>query len=219
MTFSITYITAENYVLALSHDEVVHMKGSLINKMPGDLWQKLANVRTLLGYMFGHPGKKSLFMGMEFGQWREWDFESSLDWHVLEQPAHRALQRYVADLNEIYRQEPALWQEDYQPHGFQWIDCQDIANSIVAFIRRGGGEQVIFVCNFTANYHPHYRIGVPEAGFYQELLNSDAGDYWGSGKGNLGGRESEPIACHQFSQSLNLVIPPLSVLVLKRRAT
>ncbi|WP_287129085.1 1,4-alpha-glucan branching protein GlgB [Candidatus Cyanaurora vandensis] len=217
MTFSITYITAENYVLALSHDEVVHLKGSLINKMPGDLWQKMANVRTLLGYMYGHPGKKSLFMGMELGQWREWDYQSSLDWHVLEQPAHRALQHYVADLNELYRQEPCLWRDDYHPDGFSWIDCHDIANSVVAFIRRSGTEHMVIVCNFTPQFHPHYRIGVPESGFYQELLNSDAGDYWGSGKGNMGGRQTDAIACHQLPHSLNLVIPPLAVLILKRR--
>ncbi|WP_218080263.1 1,4-alpha-glucan branching protein GlgB [Anthocerotibacter panamensis] len=216
MTFSITYVASENYVLALSHDEVVHLKGSLINKMPGDLWQKLANVRTLLGYMYGHPGKKSLFMGMELGQWREWDFENSLDWHVLEQPGHQPLQRYVADLNDLYREEPALWEMDYTTGGFQWIDCHDISNSVVAFIRTGKNERLIFVCNFTPNFHSNYRIGVPERGFYQELLNSDAGEYWGSGKGNLGGKWSQDICCHQLPYSLDLAIPPLSVLILKK---
>ncbi len=219
MTFSITYAAAENYIVALSHDEVVHMKGSLINKMPGDLWQKLANVRTLMGYMYGHPGKKSLFMGMELGQWREWDFESSLDWHVLDLPAHRSLQRYLADLNELYVQEPALWEQDYVPGGFRWIDCQNIAESVVAFIRYSQHDHLIFVCNFTPQFYPSYRIGVPEAGFYQELLNSDAGDYWGSGKGNLGGVWTDHINCHQLPYSLNLAIPPLSVLILKRRTS
>jgi len=217
MTFSITYAAAENYVLALSHDEVVHMKGSLINKMPGDLWQKMANVRALLGYMYGHPGKKSLFMGMEIGQWREWDFDSSLDWHVLDQPAHRALQRYVADLNTLYTQESSLWAKDYQPDGFQWIDCRDSDNSVFSFIRRGPQDALIFVCNLRPEFHPRYRIGVPEAGFYQELLNSDAGDYWGSGKGNLGGCWSENYAFHQLPYSLNLALPPMSVLILKKR--
>ncbi len=215
MTFSITYVLAENYVVALSHDEVVHLKGSLINKMPGDLWQKFANVRALLGYMYGHPGKKSLFMGMELGQWREWDFQSSLDWHLLDDHNHRALQRYIADLNVLYREESALWAWDYEKEGFSWIDCEDRANSVFVFMRTGPEDRLIFVCNFTPRMHPHYRIGVPQRGFYREILNSDATYYAGSGKGNLGGRWSQDASFHQHPYSLDLVIPPLGILVLK----
>jgi 1,4-alpha-glucan branching enzyme len=219
LTFSMLYAYTENFVLALSHDEVVHGKGALIRKLPGDDWQKRANLRALFGYMFGHPGKKHLFMGMEFGQWDEWWHDKSLDWHLLEHPEHEGLRRWVADLGHTYQKEPALHQRDFGWDGFRWIDCNDADNTVYSFLRYAADPRdfLVFVCNFTPVARDWYRIGVPEPGFYAEILNSDAGVYGGSNQGNGGGVWAEPIPWHGFGHSLNLRLPPLGVLVLKLR--
>jgi 1,4-alpha-glucan branching enzyme len=214
LTFRMLYAFTENFILPLSHDEVTHGKASLLGKMPGDDWQKFANLRLLLGYMYSQPGKKLLFMGGELGQWREWHHEESLDWHLLQYQRHAQIQRWVKDLNEFYRSQPALHQLDCAPAGFEWIDGSDADHSIISFIRRGSstGSVVLAVCNFTPMTHFGYRVGVPQAGFWRELLNSDAGDYGGSGQGNLGGVEAEPLPCHGRQYSLKLTLPPLAVL-------
>jgi len=219
LTFSLMYAFSEQFILPLSHDEVVHMKGSLVSKMSGDGWQKFANLRAYYGYMYGHPGKKLLFMGGEFGQWKEWDYNYSLDWHLLAYEPHRGLSRLVQDLNRLYRQESALHEVDFEAVGFEWIDCTDSDQSVIAFMRhnRAGDEHLIFVCNFTPVPRHNYRIGVPEAGFYAELLNTDAAEYWGSGMGNFGGLHSDPIPWHYQPHSLNLTLPPLATLILKRQ--
>jgi 1,4-alpha-glucan branching enzyme len=216
LTFRMLYAFQENFILPLSHDEVVYGKGSLLTKMPGDDWQKFANLRLLLGYMYGQPGKKLLFMGGEFGQWSEWYHEASLDWHLLDYPRHAALQRWVEDLNRFYRQEPALFTQDFSPAGFQWIDCNDVMQSVITFLRKGqGGEIILVACNFTPVPRHNYRVGVPQGGFWQEVLNSDAPDYGGSGQGNLGGVEAAPIPFHGRYHSLNLTLPPLGVVFFK----
>jgi 1,4-alpha-glucan branching enzyme len=218
LTFSIWYAFSENFILPLSHDEVVYGKGSLLGKMPGDEWQKFANLRLLLGFMFTHPGKKLLFMGGEYGQTREWTHEESLDWHLLEHPLHQGVQKWVKDLNLIYRREPALFELDFERDGFEWIDFSDWAKSIISYIRRGrsSGDLILVVCNFTPEVREAYRIGVPKSGFWREILNSDAKEYGGSGQGNLGGIESRPTILHHRDYSLSLTLPPLSVLVFKR---
>ncbi|MFQ5576379.1 MAG: 1,4-alpha-glucan branching protein GlgB [Anaerolineae bacterium] len=220
LTFSLLYAFNENFILPLSHDEVVHMKGSMVSKMSGDDWQKFANLRAYYGFMLGHPGKKLLFMGGEFGQWAEWNHNYSLDWHQLNYPPHQGLQQLVRDLNHLYRSEPALFEVDFEPPGFQWIDANDSNNSVIAFMRRNraGDEHLIFVCNFTPLPRHNYRIGVPEAGFYRERINTDAADYWGSGMGNAGGLPSDNIPWHNLPHSLNLTLPPLSTLILRRAA-
>ena len=211
LTFRMLYAFHENFLLPLSHDEVVYGKGSLLTKMPGDDWQKFANLRLLLGYMYGQPGKKLLFMGGEFGQWSEWYHEASLDWHLLNEPRHAALQKWVEDLNRVYRREPALFTQDFSLAGFQWIDCNDWEQSVISFVRHGrDGEMVMVSCNFTPVPRYNYRVGVPSGGFWQEVLNSDAADYGGSGHGNLGGLEATPIPCHGRPYSLNLTLPPLA---------
>ncbi len=217
ITFSMWYHHSENYMLALSHDEVVHGKSNMLGKMPGDEWQKFANVRTLFTYMFTHPGKKTMFMSMEFGQWSEWNVWSDLEWPLLQYEPHQQLKRFFADLNKLYTHEPALYSCDFQEEGFQWIDCSDNRHSVVAFLRRGSDptEFVITVCNFTPQPHSHYRVGVPEAGFYTELFNSDARQYGGSNMGNLGGKWTEEWSFHSMPYSLDLCLPPLAVLVLK----
>jgi 1,4-alpha-glucan branching enzyme len=214
LTFHMLYAFSENFVLPLSHDEVAHGKSSLLGKMPGDDWQKFANLRLLLGYMYSQPGKKLLFMGSELGQWREWHYKESLDWHLLQYQRHAQIQRWVKDLNEFYRSQPALHQLDCDPAGFEWIDGSDADHSIISFIRRGSssGGAVLAVANFTPMTHFGYRVGVPLPGFWRESLNSDAGDYGGSGQGNLGGVEAEPVTCHGRQQSLKLTLPPLAVL-------
>ena len=195
------------------------MKGSLVDKMPGDLWQKFATLRVLYGYMYGHPGKKLLFMGGEFAQWREWNHDRSLDWHLLDYPMHASLRRYVQDLNAMYRAQPALYEADFDPSGFRWIDCNDNENSVVSIVRyaRRRDECVVMVFNFTPVPRVQYRVGVPQAGWYAELLNSDASIYGGGDVGNGGGVASEPIAAHGFDQSARLTVPPLGCLLLKRR--
>lgn len=219
LTFSVWYAFSENFLLALSHDEVVHGKGSLIGKMPGDDWQKFANLRLLFGYMFTHPGKKLLFMGGEFGQWREWAHEESLDWHLLEYGPHQGLQQWVRDLNRFYREEPALYELDFERNGFEWIDFRDWENSLISFIRRERSTKglLLVVCNFTPVPRHSYRVGVPVDGFWREALNSDAKEYGGSGQGNFGGLEADPIPFHGRPYSLSLTLPPLSIICLQRK--
>lgn len=217
LTFSIWYAFHENFVLPLSHDEVVHGKRSLIGRMPGDDWQKFANLRSLYGYMWTHPGKKLLFMGGEFGQWREWNHDQSLDWHLLEHAPHQGLRHWVQDLNRIYRQEPALYQRDFSNDGFEWVDVHDWESSIVSYLRKGSdpNDAILVVCNFTPVPRANYRVGVPHGGYWRELLNSDAPHYGGSGQGNLGGVDATPVGAHGRYHSLTLLLPPLSVLVFK----
>jgi 1,4-alpha-glucan branching enzyme len=218
ITFSMLYSFTENFVLPFSHDEVVHGKRAMLDKMPGDLWQKHATLRALYGYMFGHPGKKLMFMGSEFGQWREWDHDSSLDWHLLDEPLHRGLQAWVRDLNQTYRREPSLHEVDFEGQGFSWIDCQDNENSVISMIRRARNERdfTVMVVNFTPIPRPGYRVGVPEAGWYREILNSDAELYGGSNMGNGGGIHTGPVVAHGQQQSLSLIVPPLGFVLLKK---
>ena len=220
LTFSMLYAWNENFVLPFSHDEVVHGKGALINKIPGDEWQKAATLRALYTYMYAHPGKKLLFMGTEFGQWREWTHEQSLDWHLLDGPLHAGLQRFVEDLNRLYKAEPALHQQDVAAAGFAWIDCNDHEASVISLIRRATDhtDEVIVVLNFTPIVRQGYRVGVPEPGFYEELLNSDADSYGGGNVGNEGGRYAEDVPAHGHQQSLSLTLPPLAGLVFKRQS-
>jgi 1,4-alpha-glucan branching enzyme len=219
VTFSMLYAFTENFILPFSHDEVVHGKRAMLDKMPGDVWQKLANLRTLYGYMYAHPGKKLLFMGSEFGQWREWSHDRSLDWHLLQDPSHAAIRRFVQDLNWHYHAEPALHEVDFVPDGFRWIDCNDNENSVVSIVRYGKDrrEFVVMVFNFTPVPRHEYRLGVPEAGWYAEILNSDSSHYGGGNVGNSGGLGTEPVAAHGFDQSLRLTVPPLGCVYFKRR--
>ena len=218
LSFGLVYAFHENFALPLSHDEVVHGKGSLYQKMPGDAWQKAANLRAFYGFMYGHPGKKLLFMGGEFGQTREWNHDRSLDWHLLDAgPFHLGLQRLVGDLNGVYRRERALHEVDFEPAGFEWVDCNDWQSSVVAFLRRGRdpGDAVLVVSNFTPVVRSDYRVGVPRPGRWRELVNTDADAYGGSGQGNAGGVWAEPKAWHGRPHSLLLTLPPLSTLILK----
>jgi 1,4-alpha-glucan branching enzyme len=217
LTFGLVYAFHENFILAISHDEVVHGKGSLIDRMPGDAWQKFANLRAYFGYMFGHPGKKLLFMGCEFGQWQEWDAESSLDWHLTEHDDHRGLQSLVRDLNRLYRSEPALHELDAKDGGFDWIDFSDHDQSVVAFERKGKdtSERILFVCNFTPVLREHYRLGVPTPGTYRELLNTDAQIYSGGNHGNLGSVQTSPTESHGRPQSIDITLPPLATVAFK----
>jgi 1,4-alpha-glucan branching enzyme len=217
LTFSMLYNYTENFVLPFSHDEVVHMKGSMMQKMPGDAWQKAATLRALYGYMYGHPGKKLLFMGGEIGQWREWNHDRSLDWHLVEQPLHRGLQRWVKDLNEIYNREPSLCELDFDPGGFEWIDCSDNENSVASFLRRAKDprEFTVMVVNFTPVVRQGYVVGVPEPGTYVEVLNSDGDVYGGSNVGNGGTAHADPSPAHGHPYSLRLTLPPLAFLLFK----
>ncbi len=217
ITFSMWYHHSENYMLALSHDEVVHGKSSIIGKMPGDEWQKFANVRCLFSYMFAHPGKKTMFMSMELGQWSEWNVWGDLEWQLLEYEPHRQLKQFFADLNGLYKREPALYTQDYEEAGFEWIDCSDNRHSVASFIRRDkeSDEFIVAVCNYTPQPHSHYRIGVPEMGFYTEIFNSDARQYGGSNMGNLGGKWTDEWSCHNQPYSLDLCLPPLAVVMFK----
>ncbi len=217
LTFSIWYAFSENFMLSLSHDEVVHGKGSLLGKMPGDDWQKFANLRALYGYMYGHPGKKLFFMGGELGQGREWNHDGSLDWHLLQFPRHEGLQKWVKDLNYFYKTEPALHEVDFDAEGFEWIDANDWEKSVISFLRKSKKAKnlILVVCNFTPIPRHNYRVGVPRGGFWQEALNSDAKIYGGSGQGNMGGMEAAPIPAHGKYYSLSLALPPMSVLFLK----
>ncbi|MDD4860171.1 MAG: 1,4-alpha-glucan branching protein GlgB [Dehalococcoidales bacterium] len=217
LNFRSVYAFSENFVLPLSHDEAVHGKGSLLGKMPGDDWQKFANLRLLFGYMYAQPGKKLLFMGGEFGQWREWAHEESLDWHLLKYPPHSGLQRWVTDLNRLYTNEPALHEKDCDPAGFAWVDGSDAERSVISFLRKGDNEKetILVVGNFTPIPRENYRIGVPRAGFWQELLNGDAREYGGSGIGNGGGVKAELQQWQGQPCSINVKLPPLCVLFFK----
>jgi len=218
LNFRMLYAFTENFMLPLSHDEVVHGKGSLIGKMPGDDWQRFANLRLMLAYMMAQPGKKLLFMGGEFGQRREWNHDMSLDWHLLDIPLHAGLQRWVADLNRLYRQESALYGNEFSPEGFRWIDCNDHIHSTLSLIRFGteSKDEIIGIFNFTPLPLQNYRVGAPATGFWKELLNSDASHYGGSGQGSLGGVEANPVPSHGFRYSLNLLLPPLGAVFFKR---
>jgi 1,4-alpha-glucan branching enzyme len=217
LSFGLLYAFSENFVLPLSHDEVVHGKGSLIGKMPGDAWQKFANLRSYFAFMWSHPGKKLLFMGGEFAQWDEWNHDRGLDWHLLDDASHSGMQRLVGDLNRLYRELPALHQLDCEAPGFEWIDAGDTGNSVVSFLRKGrdADQQCIIVCNFTPIPRHEYRIGVPQGGFWHERLNTDAAHYGGSGVGNLGGAVAVETPHHGRPFTLTLSLPPLSTLVLE----
>jgi len=217
LTFRMLYAFTENFALPLSHDEVVHGKGSLLGKMPGDDWQKFANLRLLLGYMYAQPGKKLLFMGAELGQWREWHHDDSLDWHLIEYQRHTEIKKWVEDLNRLYRSEPALHELDCDSAGFEWIDGSDVEHSAISFIRKGKstGEIVLIVCNFTPMTHFNYKVGAPRGGSWIELLNSDAKQYGGSGQGNLGGVEAATVPWHGRPYSLNITVPPLAAMFFK----
>ncbi|SFN05617.1 1,4-alpha-glucan branching protein GlgB [Thermodesulforhabdus norvegica] len=218
LTFSLLYAFHENFILPFSHDEVVHGKGSMINKMPGDKWQKFANLRVLYGYMFAHPGKKLLFMGNEFGQWREWNHDTSLDWYLLDDPFHRGLKLWVKDLNRLLSSEPALYELDSSWEGFRWIDCHDSDQSTLSFLRIGrhtDRDLLLCVCNFTPVPRYPFYVGVPKEGFWKELLNSDSELYGGSGLGNMGGLHTEPVPAHGYSQSLKIMLPPLAAVFFK----
>ena len=215
LTFSIWYAYSENFLLPLSHDEVVHQKGSLIRKMPGDYWQKMANLRLLYGYMMGQPGKKLLFMGCELGQWEEWNHEKSLDWNLLDFPAHQGIQSWVRDLNHMYTREPSMYAGDYDPQGFAWEDCHDSDQSVLTFFRKYNDETILIACNFTPVPRYGYLVGVPCEGVWKEILNSDATMYGGSGVGNQGCVHSEPISWHGLPFRASLTLPPLGVVFFK----
>jgi 1,4-alpha-glucan branching enzyme len=214
LTFSLMYAFSENFILPLSHDEVVHGKGSLLSKMPGDKWQKLANLRCLYAYMWAHPGKKLLFMGGELAQEQEWSHERSLDWHLLEDAGHAGIQSLVRDLNHVYRDQPALWERDFEGEGFWWLEANDADRNVVAFARQGldGDTQLVCVCNLSPVPREGYRLGLPQPGRWAEVLNTDASQYGGSGMGNLGGVEAEPLRWHDQPYSAELTLPPLAVL-------
>jgi 1,4-alpha-glucan branching enzyme len=217
ISFRMLYAFSENFILPLSHDEVVYGKSSLINKMPGDYWQKFANLRLLFGYMYAQSGKKLIFMGSEFGQWNEWQHDTTLDWNLLDFESHRQLQYWVADLNNSYRWENALNEIDFQSAGFEWIDCNDSDHSTVSFLRKGraNDDVILVVCNFTPIPRLNYRVGVPRGGFWREILNSDAKEYGGTGMGNFGGLTADHHTFHGRRYSLNLTLPPLAILFLK----
>ncbi len=217
LTFRMLYAFTENFVLPLSHDEVVYGKGSLLGKMPGDDWQKFANLRLLLGYMYTQPGKKLLFMGAELGQWQEWDHDGSPDWHFLEHQRHAEVKKWVQALNRLYRNEPALYELDCDPAGFEWIDANDALQSVISFIRKGKSTDdiLLLICNFTPMPYFNYRVGVPRGGFWKELLNSDAKEYGGSGQGNPTRVEALKISTHGRPYSLEITLPPLAVACFK----
>jgi 1,4-alpha-glucan branching enzyme len=216
LTFGMLYAWSENFIQPLSHDEVVHGKGSLLNKMPGDTSEKFANLRAMFAYMWAHPGKKLLFMGGEFGTWAEWYHDASLDWHLLAEPAHRGVSNLVRDLNRVYRAEPALWEADVDSSGFRWIDCGDANGNIVAFLRIApSGRRLVCALNASGMTRRDYRIGLPAPGRYRELINTDAREYGGHGAGNLGGVEAEPIPSHGFPYSASLTMPALGVVWLE----
>ena len=217
LTFSLLYAFTENFVLVLSHDEVVHGKGALLSKMSGDVWQMFANLRALYGYLYGHPGKKLLFMGGEFGQWNEWNQGKSLDWNLMEYEPHRKLRQLVGDLGHLYRSEPALYEVDFEWKGFEWIDFHDADNSTIAFLRRAknGDAHLIVVCNFTPLPRHAYRIGVPAECFYREILNTDSTRYGGSGVVNAPGVRATRLPWQNQPCSIELTLPPLGVVILK----
>ena len=215
LTFGMMYAFSENFVLPLSHDEVVHGKGSMLSKMPGDRWQRFANLRALYGWMWAHPGKKLLFMGGEFAQTTKWNSAIGLPWWLLDHAEHRGVKALVADLNRLYVQDARLHAHEFEHEGFQWVDCEDRAQSVLSFLRWAGGEPLLVVLNFTPVPREGYRIGVPEVGLYRERVNTDAAEYGGSGLGNGGAVQAEPIACHGRPASVRLTLPPLSTLILE----
>ena len=214
LTFGLLYAWNENFVLPLSHDEVVYGKRSMLSKMPGDRWQKFANLRSLYGYMWARPGKKLLFMGGEFGQWKEWNHDESLDWSVLLGSDHRGLQALVGDLNRLYRAQPALWEAEHDHAGFQWIDADNADDNVIAFMRiaPANGQRVICACNFSPVPRYGYRVGVPRPGYYRELLNTDAERWGGSNVGNGGGVIADQVPYNGLPYSISITLPPLGVL-------
>jgi len=218
MTFGLIYAYSENFILPLSHDEVVYGKGSLLGRMPGDAWQRLATLRAYFAFMWSHPGGKLLFMGGEFAQPSEWNHDTSLDWDLLDQPSHRGVQRLLRDLNLLYRATPSLHVQDREPAGFRWVIGDDRSQSVFAFFRLGGPEPVLVVCNFTPIPQHAYRIGVPVGGLWRECLNTDAALYGGSNVGNLGAVAAAPVPSHGHPASLSLSLPPLATLILRQDA-
>jgi 1,4-alpha-glucan branching enzyme len=212
LTFSLLYAFSENFILPLSHDEVVHGKGSLLARMPGDRWQQLANLRALYGFMWAHPGKKLLFMGQEFAQEAEWSHERSLDWHLLEQREHAGIQSLVRDLNRVYRGEPALWRADNVADGFRWLEAGDAAANVIAFIRSGDGRVLVCVANNSPVVREGYRVGVPHGGRWREALNTDSHRYGGAGAGNTGWLVADELPWNDQRHSVSLTLPPLAVL-------
>jgi 1,4-alpha-glucan branching enzyme len=214
LTFSLVYAWNENFILPLSHDEVVHGKGSLLGKMPGDRWQRFANLRALYATMWAHPGKNLLFMGGELAQEQEWSHDRSLDWHLLEDAEHAGVQALVRELNRLYRQEPALWEVDFEPAGFRWLEPNDAAANVLAFARvsRDGRRTLVCVCNLAPVTREHYRVGMPQVGRWREALNTDSQHYGGSGVGNFGAVEAEPTPWHDQPFSAAVTLPPLAVL-------
>lgn len=215
LTFSLVYAFSEKFMLPLSHDEVVYGKGSLINKMPGDNWQQFANLRLLYGYMYGHPGAKMIFMGGEFAQRHEWQHDYSLDWHENNNPDHQGIQRVVRDLNKFYKDHPALYENNFSSEGFEWINADDAAHSVIAWIRKAEDEQLIFIANFSPVVWNNYRVGVPKLGFYQEVFNTDNLYYGGSDQLNAGRLETSPIPYNGKTHSLSLTLPPLGMIILQ----
>jgi 1,4-alpha-glucan branching enzyme len=215
LSFGLVYAFDENFILPLSHDEVVHGKGSILTRMPGDTWQKFANLRAYYGFMWAHPGKKLLFMGCEFAQGNEWNFDAALDWHQCDNPWHGGVKHLVKDLNSVYATTPALYQKDCKAEGFEWLDHENSTQSIYSFIRRGNHEQppAIVVCNFTPQVHHHFAIGAPEAGFYKEVLNTDSALYGGSNQGNIGGVNTSPQPWQNQPHQLSITVPPLSTVI------
>jgi 1,4-alpha-glucan branching enzyme len=214
LTFGQLYAYSENFILPFSHDEVVHMKGSLLTRMPGDAWQRYANLRLLLAYQYTQPGKKLMFMGCEFGQDSEWDFRTALPWHLRQQPAHEGILRLVRDLNRLYRELPALHRHDFEPRGFQWLDCDDALHSCLTYLRRDESTHAIVAINATPVPRMDYRVGVPAGGVYREVLNSDSALYGGSNLGNLGTLCAEDVPAMGMPCSLRLVMPPLAAVIL-----
>jgi 1,4-alpha-glucan branching enzyme len=219
ITFSLLYAFTENFVLPISHDEVVHGKGSFLNKMPGDEWRKFANARSFLAYMYAHPGKKLLFMGSEIGQYEEWNSNGSVRWDLLQYEKHRRLQLLVRELNRFYRRQPSLYQVDFHYAGFEWVDFRDVESSVIAFIRRAQDPKdfLLFCCNFTPVLREKYEFGVPEEGFYEEVLNTDSAEFGGSNAGNGGVVSSRPVAKHDRPYSIAVTLPPLAVVAFRKR--
>jgi 1,4-alpha-glucan branching enzyme len=217
LTFSLIYAFTENFLLPFSHDEVVHGKGSMLDRMPGDLWQKFANLRLLYSYMWAHPGKKLLFMGSEFGQWNEWDCDTPLQWDLLQWESHQGLQKCVSDLNRLYASQPALYEVDFDAAGFEWIDCHDHKSSSLSFARfsRDQSEVIVACCNFTPVVRADFRLGVPRAGRYSEIFNSDSKFYAGTNVGNGSGIDSQKIGWNGREHSISINVPPLGVTMLK----
>ena len=217
LTFPLVYAFNENFVYVLSHDEVVHGKGNLVNKMPGDDWQKFANLRLLFSMMWAMPGKKLVFMGSDFGQWKEWNSNQSLDWHLLGLNSHQGVQRLISHLNYLYKNENSLHEKDCDGSGFEWICFEDIDHSVISWIRKADNDEdmTLFVANFTPVPHSGYRVGVPREGYYQEILNSDSEMYAGSNVGNAGGCQSERIGCNNRENSISINVPPLGVVGFK----